>query len=51
MQLDGVVYPSPFAPIAQVIASGWQPRLFKQSQIPEGQRAQLEQWLTNTIAK
>ncbi len=51
MQLDGVVYPSPFAPIAQVIASGWQPRLFKQSQIPDDQRAQLEQWLTNTIAK
>ena len=51
MQLDGIVYPSAFAPIAQVIASGWQPRLFKQSQIPDEQRAQLEQWVKNTIAK
>src|SRR6185369_406544 len=33
MQLDGIVYPRPFAPIADIIASGWQPRLFKQSQI------------------
>ena len=44
MQLDGVVYPAPFAPIAEVIASGWQPRLFKQTQIPDDQRVQLEQW-------
>jgi hypothetical protein len=51
MQLDGIVYPSPFAPIAQIIASGWQPRLFKQSQIPDEQRAQLEQWVKNTMAK
>lgn len=51
MQLDGIVYPSPFAGIAQIIASGWQPRLFKQSQIPDEQRAQLEQWVKNTIAK
>ena len=51
MQLDGIVYPSPFAPIAQIIAAGWQPRLFKQSQIPDEQRAQLEQWVKNTIAK
>jgi hypothetical protein len=44
MQLDGIVYPVPFAPIAEIIASGWQPRLFKQTQIPDDQRAQLEQW-------
>ena len=44
MQLDGIVYPAPFAPIAEIIASAWQPRLFKQTQIPIDQRAQLEQW-------
>jgi hypothetical protein len=44
MQLDGIVYPAPFAPIAEIIASGWQPRPFKQTQIPDKQRAQLEQW-------
>lgn len=51
MQLDGISYPSPFAPIAQIIASGWQPRLFKQSQLPDEQRAQLEQWVKNAAAK
>ena len=44
MALDGVLYPRPFAPIAEVIAAGWQPRLFKQTQIPDAERAQLEQW-------
>ena len=44
MQLDGIVYPSPFAPLPQVIAGGWQQRLFKQTQLPEAERAQLEQW-------
>jgi hypothetical protein len=44
MQLDGIVYPTPFAPIAEIIASGWQPRLFKQTQIPDEQRVQIEQW-------
>jgi hypothetical protein len=44
VQLDGIVYPASFAPIAEIIASGWQPRLFKQTQIPDEQRAQLEQW-------
>ena len=44
MQLDGIVYPRPFAPIADIIASGWQPRLFKQSQLADSERAQLEQW-------
>jgi hypothetical protein len=43
-QLDGIIYPEPFAPIAQIIASGWQPCLFKQTQMPEAERAQLEQW-------
>lgn len=44
MQLDGIVYPSPFAPLPQVIASGWQQRLFKQTQLPDTERVQLEQW-------
>ena len=51
MQLDGIVYPSPFAPIADVIASGWQPRLFKQTQIPDDQRAQIEQWVRSVPKK
>jgi hypothetical protein len=51
MQLDGVVYPNPFAPIAEIIASGWQPRLFKESQISDEQRAQLEQWTKNVTPK
>jgi len=49
IQLDGIVYPAPFAPIAEIIASGWQPRLFTQNQIPDDQRAQLEQW-ANTVS-
>jgi hypothetical protein len=44
MQLDGIVYPRPFESIADIIASGWQPRLFKQTQITDADRAQLEQW-------
>ena len=44
MQLDGVIYPAPFTPIAAVIAAGWQPRLFKQTQMPDDERARLEQW-------
>ena len=51
MQLDGIVYPAPFAPIAEIIASGWQPRLFKQMQIPDDQRAQLEQWASTITRK
>jgi hypothetical protein len=51
MQLDGIVYPSPFAPIAEIIASGWQPRPFKQTQIPDDQRAQLEQWVKAATTK
>ena len=45
MQLDGIVYPNPFAPVADIIASGWRPCLFKQSQIADTDRAQLEQRL------
>jgi len=51
MQLDGIVYPNPFAPIAEIIASDWQPRLFKQTQIPDEQRAQLEQWVQTAVHK
>ena len=51
MQLDGVVYPNPFAPIAEIIATGWQPRSYKQTQIPDEQRAQLEQWLKTVTTK
>lgn len=51
MQLDGIVYPNPFAPIAEIIASGWQPRLFRQTQIPDEQRAQLEQWVQTAVHK
>lgn len=51
MQLDGIVYPEPFAPIAVIIASGWQPRLFKQTQIADSDRAQLEQWASASTRK
>jgi hypothetical protein len=51
MQLDGIVYPAPFAPIAEIIASGWQPRLFKQTQMPDDQRTQLEQWANSVTRK
>jgi hypothetical protein len=44
IQLDGIIYPAPFAPIAEIIASGWQPRLFTQTQIPDDQRAQIAEW-------
>ena len=51
MQLDGIVYPAPFAPIAVIVASGWQPRLFKQTQIADSDRAQLEQWASAATRK
>ena len=44
MQVDGINYPAPFTPVSQIIATGWQPRPFKQGQIPDAERAQLEQW-------
>jgi len=51
MQLDGIVYPNPFVSIAEIIASGWQPRLFKQTQIPDDQRVQLENWAQTAVRK
>lgn len=51
MQLDGIVYPNPFAPIADIIASGWRPCIFKQSQIADTDRAQLEQWTKTATRK
>jgi hypothetical protein len=51
LQLDGIVYPDPFAPIADIIASGWQPRLFKQTQLADADRTQLEQWAKTTTRK
>ena len=44
LHLDGIVYPAPFAPIAEIVTSGWQPRLFQQTQFPDDQRAQIEYW-------
>jgi hypothetical protein len=44
LHLDGIVYPNPFAPIAEIVASGWQPRLFTQTHLPDDQRAQIEYW-------
>jgi len=51
MQLNGIIYPNPFAPISDIIASGWQPRLFKQTQISDDQRAQLENWVPTVSRK
>lgn len=44
MQLDGILYPNPFAPLPSVISAGWQQRHFKQTQLPDSERAQIEQW-------
>ena len=49
--VDGIAYPEPFAPIALVIASGWQPRLFKQTQMAASDREQLEQWVRAATRK
>jgi len=51
LQLDGINYPAAFTPISQIIASGWQPRPFKQAQIPDDQRMQLEQWAKSALLK
>ena len=51
MQLDGIVYPHPFAPLPSVISAGWQQRLFKQTQLPDSERAQLEQWSKGVTQK
>ena len=48
MQLDGIIYPRPFAPISDIIATGWQPRLFKQTQLADADRVRLEQWAEAT---
>src|SRR5437899_508076 len=50
-QVDGISVPNAFAPIPEIIAAGWQPRLFKQTQIPDDERAQLEQWAKNITQK
>jgi len=44
MQLDGILYPKPFAALSEVISAGWQQRHFKQTQLPDSEREQLEQW-------
>ncbi|MGH9970775.1 MAG: hypothetical protein ACREBG_23695 [Pyrinomonadaceae bacterium] len=51
MQLDGILYPSPFAPLPAVISAGWQQRHFKQTQLPDAERAQLEQWSKSSTRK
>lgn len=51
MQLDGIVYPKPFAPLSEVISAGWQQRYFKQTQLPDSEREQLEQWSKSTTRK
>jgi hypothetical protein len=51
MQLDGVLYPNPFAPLPTVIAAGWQQRHFKQTQLPDAERVQLEQWSASATHK
>jgi hypothetical protein len=33
MQLDGTMYPGPFAPIPEIIRAGWRARIFKQTPI------------------
>jgi len=42
--LDGIIYPDPFTPIAEIVTSGWQPRNYQQSQLPDDQRAEVERW-------
>lgn len=51
MQLDAILYPSPFAPLPLVISAGWHPRPFKQTQLPDAERAQLEQWSKSATGK
>ncbi len=51
LQLDGIAYPPPFAPLSEVISSGWQPRLFKQTQMPDTERMQLERWGSSLAQK
>jgi hypothetical protein len=51
MQLDGILYPTPFAPISEIISAGWRPRLFKRTQLPDVERARLEQWARTATRK
>jgi hypothetical protein len=51
MQLDGILYPKPFVPLSEVISAGWQPRHFKQTQLPDSERGQLEQWSKNATRR
>lgn len=51
MQLDGILYPKPFAPLSEVISAGWQQRHFKQTQLPDSEREQLEQWSKNVTRR
>ncbi len=34
MQIDGILYPSPFAPIPEVISADWRQRIFKANATP-----------------
>jgi hypothetical protein len=38
MQLNGILYPNPFAPIADVISTGWRERAFQQAQLSDANR-------------
>jgi hypothetical protein len=35
MQVDGIIYPSPFAPIPEIISTGWRERIFRQAALPD----------------
>ncbi len=35
INVDGIVYPSPFAPIAEVIGAGWRERAFQQTNLAD----------------
>lgn len=35
MSVDGIIYPSPFAPIPEVLSAGWRERTFKQTRLSE----------------
>jgi hypothetical protein len=51
MQLDGIVYPNAFAPVPEIIACGWLPRLFKQTRLPDAEAKQLEHWARTASRK
>jgi hypothetical protein len=35
MQVDGIIYPRPFAPIPEIISTGWRERIFRQAALPD----------------